>query len=139
MINNANPYFSNFLFPGAGIFLGALHHIFLFAVGSQSCFLLFPAELFPLIWGILVGQKVFFIQYCALMRNTYLLQKIRIVPYQCPLFVISPHSIFLIKCMKLLKFGIYFLNIQDIPYIIYERNLSLYNFFSIFQSCCEIF
>ena len=67
MINNANPYFSNFLFPGAGIFLGALHHIFLFAVGSQSCFLLFPAELFPLIWGILVGQKVFF--YTVLRTN----------------------------------------------------------------------
>ena len=58
--HNENPNFLLFLCLGAGIFLGALHHIFLFAVGSQSCFLLFPAELFPLVWGILAGSKGFF-------------------------------------------------------------------------------
>ena len=55
--HNENQNFLLFLCLGAGIFLGALHHIFIFAVGSQSCFLLFPAELFPLIYGILAGSK----------------------------------------------------------------------------------
>ena len=37
------------------------------------------------------------IQYWPLIRNTNLLQKVRIVPYQYPLFLISPHSILFFK------------------------------------------
>ena len=44
----------------------------------------------------LLGLTVKQIQYCALIRNTHSRQKIRIVPYWCPLFLIGAHCSLLV-------------------------------------------
>ena len=45
-----------------GIFLGSIYLQLIFAVTASCCFLLFPVEIFSIIWGILLWpRKIFFI------------------------------------------------------------------------------